>query len=818
MGQRLVVAALIFAGCASNPSAGEPLDFAEADLEDALSEETLDGPNPLPCPLGQQEGPDGACLVVGIQGCADLFIDPEDGLCKPSMAHCPTGQIPIFGIGCRPVGIPDCHEMFIDPEDGLCKPSMAACPLGQIPNFSEGCQAVGILDCHPDFIDPETGHCDPDPDLCGAGFIPVPTEGCVSLDPPGGCGSGTWGNVEELPGDIHVDPAYEGEDPDGSRDHPWTLIAYALGHVEAGGRIILAGGEYDEAVMLKKAIGLVGRCSSMVTLLGTKTFGAYEIAVRVLEAQGVTISDLTISSPGWGLDVAYGASLSLSRVALVDNQGFGIFVADPTTQLVADLLLIRGTQTFEDGSFGRGVTVLDGAKVILTRSALLENHDAGLSVESAGSEVSVEDVLVARTHGPGGRGLTNQSAGSLSLSRVAVIDNQDVGIFVAQAGSSLAVDQSVVLRTQSSPDGETGRGIDALLGAKLDLSRSALVGNHEAGMLIRGGGTAAIVEDSLVARTEPRPVGRRGFGVLVDQGASLTLYRSLLVENTHIGMLVSGEGSAVDAIDSLIAETRALDDGTRGRGVEVTKGAAVTLKRSALTGNRDIAFYITDEESQAVLEDSLIAETKMRGDGKNGMGLYAYYGSTVVIRRSAVVDNHDAGLSAGYPKVTMTVERSLVARTRPVEDGTSGRGIEVGQGATLWLSLSSVVDNPDFGVLAAAALGVSVTDVLIEGAPSTGATLYGDGLTVLTSIVNVRGLFSRKNARAGILFNYAQGVLEGSLAEDSFYGLVVQNQNESVLEIADDCLFLGNQENEEFSVSLDIPDEPMEIPEARNLD
>jgi hypothetical protein len=39
-----------------------------------------------------------------------------------------------------------------------------------------------------------------------------------------------------------------------------------------------------------------------------------------------------------------------------------------------------------------------------------------------------------------------------------------------------------------------------------------------------------------------------------------------------------------------------------------------------------------------------------------------------------------------------------------------------------------------------------------------------------------------------------------------------------VLEIADDCLFLGNQENEEFSVSLDIPDEPMEIPEARNLD
>ena len=40
-------------------------------------------PPPNPCPTGHVPGADGVCMPVGIQGCAEMFIDPETGLCDP---------------------------------------------------------------------------------------------------------------------------------------------------------------------------------------------------------------------------------------------------------------------------------------------------------------------------------------------------------------------------------------------------------------------------------------------------------------------------------------------------------------------------------------------------------------------------------------------------------------------------------------------------------------------------------------------------------------------------------------------------------------
>ena len=107
-----------------------------------------------------------------------------------STAVCPSGHIVGPGGECMAVGIQGCDDMFIDPETGLCDPSLVDCPLGSIPIFSgeeQGCLAVGVVDCHPDFLDSETGLCDPKPDACPEGSMPIPTQGCVSLDPPGGC-------------------------------------------------------------------------------------------------------------------------------------------------------------------------------------------------------------------------------------------------------------------------------------------------------------------------------------------------------------------------------------------------------------------------------------------------------------------------------------------------------------------------------------------------------------------------------------------------------------------------------------------------------
>ena len=132
------------------------------------------------CPTGSVPWTDGSCMPIGIQGCADIFIE-EDGLCHPRMAKCPAGTIPKFDEGCVPVGIQGCAEVFLE-DDGLCHPTMDKCP---------------------------------------AGTFAVPQQGCLPIDGPDGCGSGTWGNLQEDPNmeTVWVDPSVVASG-DGSQANP----------------------------------------------------------------------------------------------------------------------------------------------------------------------------------------------------------------------------------------------------------------------------------------------------------------------------------------------------------------------------------------------------------------------------------------------------------------------------------------------------------------------------------------------------------------------------------------------------------------------
>ena len=208
---RLFLTLLVMALCACGGETDDAIPAVANEPDVVTSDSAADEEALETCPQGQVQNETGSCQTPGIQGCSELFIDPTDGLCKPSLEACPLGQIPLFNEGCQPIGIPDCAPMFIDPEDGHCKPSRDLCPVGQIPKIDTGCQAIGIPDCHPDFLQADTGLCIPNQALCDPGHIAVPSDGCVSLEPPGGCGDGTWGNIEALPGDVYVDAAYVGE-------------------------------------------------------------------------------------------------------------------------------------------------------------------------------------------------------------------------------------------------------------------------------------------------------------------------------------------------------------------------------------------------------------------------------------------------------------------------------------------------------------------------------------------------------------------------------------------------------------------------------
>src|SRR5262245_50244604 len=115
-------------------------------------------------------------------------------------------------------------------------PSISKCPAGMIPKFDEGCVPVGIQDCAEIFME-DDGLCHPTMDKCvEPGTFAVPQLGCVPIDGPDGCGSGTWGNIQEDPNveTIWVDPSVA-TSGDGSKANPVKTIAEALAAVPEGG-------------------------------------------------------------------------------------------------------------------------------------------------------------------------------------------------------------------------------------------------------------------------------------------------------------------------------------------------------------------------------------------------------------------------------------------------------------------------------------------------------------------------------------------------------------------------------------------------------
>jgi len=770
---------LVAAACGSSGDPGTSGGDAVVDTTggggDVVDDRTPDtAPTPNPCPTGHVPGADGECMAVGIQGCAGMFIDPETGLCDPRPDDCPPGHIPIFSEGCQSVSIPGCVEEFMNPETGLCDPSPEDCPPGYIPVFDEGCVRVGVVDCHPDFIDPVSGHCDPDPDFCAPHHMPVPTQGCVSLDPPGGCGDGTWGHVQELDGDVYVDIGYAGGASDGSRDAPFTVIEDATDAVQAGGRVVLAAGDYPEGVRIKKSFELVGRCSSMVTVSGAKaTIVDVDAVIRVNGAVDAAIRDLTVSGPGVGVLVYGGATVEIFRAALVENHELGLLAADGASVNVSDVLIARTVGEPVDGIFGSGILALQGAALTLTRSVLVDNPDVALYAQDSGTTANVTDVLIARSQpvagGMLGRGVNLLDGAALTLARSVLVDTHNVGLF-ASAASTADVTEVLIARTVPGPNG-SGRGVGVHFGAALTLTRSVLVDNHNTGLHVEGnesaGVTSADVTEVLIARTQATPAIHNS-GVTVQggaaSGATLKLTRGVLVDNGGIGIRTQGDGASADVSQVLIARSQPTVDGLGGHGVGVLVGGSLTL-----TG-------------------------------------------------AVVADNQFTGLFADGNGTSADVAEVLIARTQPRAVGTYGRGVLVQDRAALTLTRSALVDNHEAGLFAMHATA-SVSDTLIVDTQLGPAGLYGDGLICNDSVVTASAVSSRGNARAGLVYSDGGGDITGCYATDNVIGLVTQTiKLLAGPDIADDNVFEGNAQNVMTDGDLEIPDEMMAVPDLPDFD
>ncbi|KYF87396.1 nuclease [Sorangium cellulosum] len=765
----IAVLSLLVAGC-SDPSGGSdtPLDRWSGTP---------------PCARGHVLGPGGACMPVGIQGCAELFVGKDD-LCRPSMAQCPPGTIPKFDEGCIPVGLPRCAPELVG-DDGLCRPAMAKCP---------------------------------------AGTFATPEAGCVSVDGPDGCGRGPWGGVPRAPGNVYVDPSYAGADGDGSEARPVTTLEAALERVADGGTIALADGTYDEPAVITRPVAIAGRCASRVRIRGVSPLVVPPAIVAVLGAGEVTLRGLEIGGDGAGVVAKGSSAVTLERVHIKGAANAGVLSGDGARVSVAESW-IEGTRAGAAGD-GMGALADAGGALFVRESAVTGSRAAGVAALYAGASAAVVGSLVEGTSPSerlrDGEGIVARDGAEVSVERTAVVGNRLSGI-VATGSASATISGVLVEGTMpGSLEPSYGVGVYAASRARVAIDSSVLLGNAEIGVAVLGEGTAATMTRSLVQETvAAAPLSLLGgFGVAVARGAALRLHDSAIVRNRGTGVHVGDLSAELVATGNLVEGTIAGGAWGDGAGVSVIEGRA-TLASNVLRDNEGTGLAVGYAGTEATVTGNLV-EGHVAPDRRApaGQGIVIYRGATAALSGNLIRGSRSVGVLAGaeLPGGKVEITGDLIEGT----SGDDGAGIGVAAAGYQLRLASSLIRASRTAGVALFAAEAEIAETVIDGVTGGGQAgngaphgdLVADGVLALAgSTATLDGVRVTRCARAGILFDRSSGRLSRVRAWDNLFGLVVQGSPAPELKKGGENAFTGNiAADERFDAGLFVPASAPSLP------
>jgi len=668
------------------------------------------GPPTSPCPPGQRELANGACLETGTQesGCAAGEWADEDGICVPA------------GIG--PGG---CGEGFVHDGDVGCDPILPA-------------------------------------DGCGPGTWAIPGDtACRDFTD---CGPGPF--PEGLPaGDIvYVDAA--AKPPfDGSLAAPYDAIQDAVDAAVDGATIAVAAGSYDEAAVEGKALVIWGRCASMVTVDpggdAGLTFGpgssgseARGLAIAgegrglvVNDAEGVVLHDLwlhDLTSDGLTAERLLAPTEATVSNALIDAAtGRATYAVGAT--LTVEELAIRDTQPNTSG-MGRAVdTDLQPATgesnlVTVRRIHVERSQEVAMMVHASTATVidSFFSDTLPKGNGRVGRGINIQTDTADHLPSLtilgSVIDGAYDGGIVGTTGS-IVMSHTVVRHIEPNlDDGFRGYGVAVqglpLGDTTLKIDHCLIEAAREMGVFTAGATTTleSVVIRDMVGLTGvdypglPANFGGRGISTQ-SQGtgipSSLTMRGCVVENNQEVGIGAFGSELLVEG--TLVERHRPVAMTTVfGRGVVVQADVSTgvlsnaTIRDSVIRDSTEVGLFVSGSVLDA--DGVLVEETKETLDGLNGVGIsvnrdgFFAADATATVANVVVTDSVTAGVGLGGAAMTLT--HALVDDVVPASQlgGIYGDGVSV---TNLYGGLGAMSIH-DAKVAGAARGGVSVFGAQVE--------------------------------------------------------------------------------------------------------
>jgi hypothetical protein len=417
-------------------------------------------------------------------------------------------------------------------------------------------------------------------------------------------------------------------DATGGRIRGVTITGFPGGVLLEGGDLVLE----DVIVDKNDTVGLFAKFDATVTIRRSK------LSRTVAGGSGEV---------GGGLVAYAGSVITIEDSALVDNYFRNATVQGKGTRLEVSRSVIARNTKLSASAPSAGLSVDEAATARISHSVITDSAGLGVHSSGAGSVAELDQAIVRRATGvledSQGIAILAQEGARVSLTSSAITDQGVLGAY-AGTGATIAMKSSVVRGPPASQKTEFGRGAQAADDGSLDLENTAFIGLPQSGIGVQHGGHARVehvyVRDS---RPIPESIGDfGGFGLMVEESSDAKVAHSTFEHNALSGM-TSAVDSTIEGEFVLVRATQEVDTAGQGSGMQLARGASITLTRSAIVENTGTSVVVASA-GNLKLSHSVVRGTHHSSDGGFGHAFSVFDGAHAELDSCTLVGSAGVGL------------------------------------------------------------------------------------------------------------------------------------------------------------------------------
>ena len=376
-----------------------------------------------------------------------------------------------------------------------------------------------------------------------------------------------------------------------------------------------------------------------------------------------------------GIVVQEGAFLLAENCQVEGNTDFGVLATSEGSTVFLSNVEVEKTQPKADGTGGSGILVTNGASLLAEECLVEGNAEAGIAAVHEGTTVYLSNVDVRDTQprpdGTYGRGITVQEGASLLAEGCRIEDCMRVGIFASGEDTAVHLSNVVVQDTKPAGDSFSGHGIEVVEGASLLAEDCLVVGNVGFGVGGDGEGTTVRLSNVVVRDTYRDGEMTVAVGLVCQQYALLTASDVIVSQTEGPGLVAMSAGTlsctGCDLTDNAFAGAMVWGQGN----LYLSETAVSATRPDANEGGGVGVFSATRVGPNTLLlentaiEDQPYAAVWLDGDG------------SFTLRNSTLVGGY--GRELEYPDGTTTLQHGdaiVVTGGVAAWDGTQGLLLE----------------------------------------------------------------------------------------------------------------------------------------------